>query len=101
MNLPPFLQVRSDGLHLAVRAQPRAGRTELAGVLGAELKVRIAAPPVDSAANEALVEFLAKTLQLPRRAVTLVRGATSRSKLLRLDGVAPAVAAERLQPPAS
>ncbi|MCW5558142.1 MAG: YggU family protein [Verrucomicrobiae bacterium] len=99
MNLPPFLQVRADGLHLAVRVQPRASRTEIVGVHGVELKVRVAAPPVDSAANEALVEFLAGTLQLPRRAVTLVRGASSRSKLLRVDGLAPAVAMERLQPP--
>lgn len=100
MTLPPFLQARGDGLHLAVRVQPRARRTELAGRMGDELKVRVAAPPVDSAANDALLAFIAETLGLPRRSVTLVRGATSRSKLLRLDAVAASEAAARLSPAA-
>ncbi|NDB75444.1 MAG: YggU family protein [Verrucomicrobia bacterium] len=82
-----------DGLFVAVKVQPRASRNEVGGLHGGELKVAVTAPPVDSAANEAVVELLAETLGLPRRAVTLVRGQTSRHKVLRLDGLtAPEVA---------
>lgn len=92
-TLPPFLRVQPDGLFVAVKVQPRASRNEVGGLHGGELKVAVTAPPVDSAANEAVVELLAETLGLPRRAVTLVRGQTSRHKVLRLDGLtAPEVA---------
>ncbi|NBR85588.1 MAG: YggU family protein [Verrucomicrobia bacterium] len=91
--MPPFLRVQPDGLFVAVKVQPRASRNEVGGLHGGELKVAVTAPPVDSAANEAVVELLAETLGLPRRAVTLVRGQTSRHKVLRLDGLtAPEVA---------
>lgn len=93
ITLPPFLRVQPDGLFVAVKVQPRASRNEVGGLHGGELKVAVTAPPVDSAANEAVVELLAETLGLPRRAVTLVRGQTSRHKVLRLDGLtAPEVA---------
>lgn len=81
---------------LALKVQPRASRNELAGVLGTELRLRVTAPPVDSAANEAVLEFIARLLGLPRRAVTLVRGQTSRHKLVRLEGIALDEAARRL-----
>ena len=84
MSPPPYLQEQNNGLLLAIRVQPRASRTELAGILGAELKVKVTAPPVDSAANDALVAFLADILDLPKRAVTLIRGQTSRHKVLLL-----------------
>ncbi len=73
---------------LAVRVQPGASRTGPAGptgVNGDELKVRLASPPVDGRANDELVRWLAKALGVPRSAVTLVRGQTSRSKVLRVD----------------
>lgn len=98
MSLPPYLQVQGSSLLLSARIQPRASRTELVGIFGAELKIKITAPPVDSAANEALVVFLAGLLDLPRRAVTLVRGQTSRHKVFRLDGIAAQDAAKRLIP---
>jgi len=97
---PPYLQAQNNGLLLAVRVQPRASRTELAGILGAELKIKVTAPPVDSAANDALVAFLADTLDLPKRAVTLVRGQTSRHKVLRLEGLTFQEAVTRLESPA-
>lgn len=62
---------------------------------GEALKVRLAAPPVDGAANEALMILLADALDVPRRAVTLVAGASSRSKLVQVDGIA-SNAVERL-----
>jgi uncharacterized protein (TIGR00251 family) len=93
---PPFLRAQPDGLFLAVKVQPRASRNEVAGLHGSELKVAVTAPPVDSAANAAVIELLAETLGLPRRAVTLVRGQTSRHKVLRLDGITAEAAADKL-----
>ena len=88
-----------DGTRVALRVQPRASRNELAGVHGDSLKVRLAAPPVDGAANEALVRFLAEVLGLPRAAVTLVAGLSSRSKAVQVSGLAPAEVASRLGVP--
>ena len=98
MNLPPFLKVSKNGLTLAVKVQPRASRNEIVGGEGAELKIRIAAPPVDSAANEALVKFLAEILDCPRSGVSLLRGQTARHKLVAITGVDAATAAARLTP---
>ncbi len=70
--------------------QPRASRTELAGLHGGALKVRVTAPPVDAAANRALIEFLAECLGVAKRAVRIVAGETGRTKLLEVDGVTPA-----------
>lgn len=83
----PFLRQQGAEVTLAVRVQPRASRTELGPSLGAELKVRISAPPVDDAANEELVRFLARQLGCPRSQVRLLRGRTSRSKLIGITGV--------------
>lgn len=96
-TLPGCLQIRGEHvLWLRVKAQPRASRNELAGLLGAELRVRVAAPPVDDAANEALVRFLAEILRLPRGAVRLQRGRTSPHKVVEIAGLAPTEAAHRL-----
>ena len=72
-----------------MRVQPRASRTELAGLHGGVLKVRVAAPPVDDAANRALIEFLAECLGVAKRGVRIVAGETSRTKVLEVDGVTP------------
>ncbi|MGH8170424.1 MAG: DUF167 domain-containing protein [Steroidobacteraceae bacterium] len=79
----------SRAVRFEVRVQPRASRTELAGMHGGALKVRIAAPPVDDAANRALIEFLAECLGIAKRAVRIVTGETSRAKVLEADGVTP------------
>ena len=65
-----------------MKAQPRASKNEVAGVLGAELKVRVTAPPVDSAANEALVEMFADLIGVSKGSVSLAKGASSRRKQL-------------------
>jgi uncharacterized protein len=96
MKPPACLSEREGALWLQVKAQPRARRNEISGLLGSELKVKITAPPVDSAANEALVEYLAATLNCPRRAVTLVRGQASAHKVFRLEGIALSQAANAL-----
>ena len=77
----------AGGVRLRVRVQPRASRTEYAGLIGGELKIRLAAPPVDGAANDALVRFLAQLLGVPRAAVVLTAGASSRSKVIDVQGV--------------
>ena len=89
------LTVRGTGVRFAVRVQPRAAQSEVVGVHGDALKVRLQAPPVDGAANVALVEFLADSLGVARRAVRIVAGESSRSKLVEVDGIAPD-AVERL-----
>jgi uncharacterized protein (TIGR00251 family) len=72
---------------LAIKAIPNAPRNEIVGWLGDALKVKVHAPPVEGRANEVLCEFLADTLKLPRRAVQVMRGDTSRQKLMRIDGL--------------
>ena len=87
MPLPPYLKVQNDVVYLHIKVQPRASRNEIGGVLGQELKVKVTAPPVESAANEELVRFLAELLGCPRQAVTLARGGSSRHKVIALRGI--------------
>jgi uncharacterized protein len=81
---------RSTGVRIAIHVQPRASRTEFAGIHGEALKIRLSAPPVDGAANEALVIFLTEHLALPRHAVTIVSGAQSRAKVVEITGLSAA-----------
>ena len=82
------MTVRDGGaVRFGVRVQPRSSRTEVAGVHAGALKVRLHAPPVDGAANEALVAFLAEALGVPRRQVRIVAGASSRAKVVEVEGV--------------
>jgi hypothetical protein len=82
-----FLKAQPDGVLLAVKVQPRASRDEIGEPLGNELRIKVTAPPVDSAANEAVVKLLAKTLGVGRGSVELVRGQTSRHKVFKLHGL--------------
>jgi len=75
------------GVTLAVRVTPRARKNEIAGVAGEALKVKLAAPPVEGAANAALCAFLAEQLGVRKSAVTLVAGQASRQKVVRVEGV--------------
>jgi uncharacterized protein (TIGR00251 family) len=79
--------------------QPRASRDEVAGVLGDEVRIRLTAPPVDGAANEALVRLLSARLSVPRSAVTIAAGHTGRHKLVRVAGLSVEEAASRLGVP--
>jgi uncharacterized protein (TIGR00251 family) len=81
---------------LAIKAVPNAPRSEVIGWLGDALKVKVHAPPVEGRANEVLCEFLAETLDLPRRAVTVLRGDTSRQKIIRIDGLSLTTVKSRL-----
>lgn len=84
----PFVATAS-GASVRVRVTPRAGRSSIAGVRDDVLLVRLAAPPVEGAANDALVELLARTFGVPRRGVRIVAGARSRTKRVELAGVTP------------
>ena len=81
---------------LALKVIPNAPHNEIAGRLGDAIKVKIHAPPLEGRANDALCEFLAECLNVPRRAVTVVRGDTSRQKVIRVDGLSLAEATTRL-----
>lgn len=81
---------------LAIKAIPNAPRSEVCGWLGEALKVKVHAPPVEGKANEALCAFLAETLDLPKRAVTVLRGDTSRQKVVRVEGLDLAAVKARL-----
>jgi uncharacterized protein len=83
----PFLRETAAGVYLAVKLQPRASRNQIQGLHGHELKIAVTAPPVDSAANIALLEFLAEHLKVNRNSLQLVRGQTSRHKTVFLAGV--------------
>lgn len=73
---------------LAIKVVPNAPRSAVAGWLGEALKVKVHAPPVEGRANEELCSFLAAQLGLPRRSVTVLRGDSSRLKLVRIEGLA-------------
>lgn len=84
------------GCEIDVLVAPRAARSQLVGLHDERLKVQLAAPPVDGAANAALVELLAGVLEVPRAAVEIARGATGRRKTVRVAGLAAAAARARL-----
>jgi uncharacterized protein len=88
----------AGGTLLTVRVTPRAGRTAIAGLGDGRVLVRLAAPPVDGAANDALLALFARRLGLPRSAVTIVRGLRSREKQVRIDGLSPDLVRARLDP---
>ena len=96
MTMPGFLRVQADGVLLSVKLQPRASANEIGDALGDELRIKVTAPPVDAAANEALVRLLAQQLNCPRNRVDLVRGHTSRHKTVKLYGLDPADVVARL-----
>lgn len=76
-----------QGVRVSIRVQPKASTTAIAGLHGDAIKVRVTAPPVDGAANDALVELLASTFGIPKRGITIVAGTSSRSKIVELQGV--------------
>lgn len=72
---------------LAIRVQPRAKRTEVAGERAGAVVIRVSAPPVDGKANEAVCKLIADRLNVPKSAVAIVRGESSRDKLVRIEGL--------------
>lgn len=97
---PGWLRETPEGFLLAVKLQPRASANEIGEPLGDELRIKVTAPPVDAAANEALLKLLAQTLDCPRGNVQLLRGHTSRHKTVLLRGVDRSVLWRALTTPA-
>ena len=71
-----------------IRVQPRSHADRVAGQLGGEWKIAVTAPPVEGKANQACIEFFARGLKVPRSAVRIVAGETSRHKRIEIEGVA-------------
>ena len=86
VRIPLPIQLTNNGILLRLRVVPRASRTEILGIQGGLLRIRLAAVPVDGAANEALIRFLADRIAVPRSAVRVVSGQTSRSKVVEISG---------------
>jgi len=76
-----------SSVRISVYVQPRASRTEVAGMHGDAWKIRVAAPPVDNAANAELIEFIAMKLDIAKRSVRIAAGGTGRRKIVEIDGV--------------
>jgi len=82
--MAPWARRVGDGWLLAIHVQPGAKTTQVAGLHGEDLKMRIAAPPVEGRANAVLEKFIARTLGVPRRCVSVVKGAASRRKTVHI-----------------
>ncbi len=80
----PWLSRTKAGIRIAVQVSPNARKSEIVSGDGDTLRIKLQAPPVDGKANDALVQFLAKKLQIPRKQVTITHGQTNRRKLLEI-----------------
>lgn len=93
MTSADWLRDTPDGVSLAIKVIPRAGVTKIAGTREGRLLIRLAAAPVDGAANDALINFLSELLKVPARQISVAAGAHSRNKTVMVAGVTAAQAA--------
>jgi len=95
-----YLRGQADGnsISLVIHVQPKSSRTRITGLHGDALKLCITAPPVDGKANATVIQFFAKLFKVPKAAVTIASGETSRDKRLVLVGISLAQAEAILQP---
>jgi uncharacterized protein (TIGR00251 family) len=96
MPLPNYIREQAGGVLLSIKLQPRASKNEIGQPLGNELRIKVTAPPVDAAANQALIALLADVLDCSRGQIELVRGRTSRHKFIRVQGISVDELAKRL-----
>ena len=96
MNVP-LIRTTTTGVRIELRVIPRASKTAIAGVRDGRLLLRVTAPPVDGAANVAVIAALAKALDVTRGAVRLVDGETSRNKSVEITGVTDVLVRRRLR----
>lgn len=85
----PIIRIEKDGdwIRFGVRVQPRSSRNQIMGEHEGDIRIKIMAPPVEGAANQALQRYLAEVLKLPKRDVRIVRGETSRRKVVEIRGI--------------
>lgn len=95
MNRPRH-NAAADSVTLSIRIQPRASKNEVVFMEDGGLKIRLTAPPVDGAANEALMKFLSTALSVAKSQVEIVSGHTSKNKIVRILGVSEADAKRML-----
>ncbi len=96
-DIRDLYDVDEDGVVITVHAQPGAGRSEIVGRFGDALKVKVAAPPEQGRANDAIVGLLAHEFGVKDAAVRLISGGTSRSKRFRVEGIEADIAKEVLE----
>jgi len=96
MHAAEFLKAVPGGVCLLLKVQPRASKNEIGEVVHDELRIKVTAPPVDAAANEAVLRLLAERLDCPRGAVQLIRGQTSRHKQVLVRGMTTEAVAAKL-----
>jgi uncharacterized protein (TIGR00251 family) len=95
---PPWCAAAARGVRLAIHVQPGAKVTEVVGLHGDALKLKLQAPPIDGRANDALVRFLAERLAVSRATVVITHGLASKRKLVEVAGVDAAAACAALLP---
>ncbi|MFH1260135.1 MAG: DUF167 domain-containing protein [Elusimicrobiota bacterium] len=83
-----------DRIELYIKVIPQAGKNQIVGIQGEQLKIKLTAPPVDGKANENLIDFLTETLPIKRSQLKIIRGLTSRSKVIEISG--PSIKIEHL-----
>ena len=93
-----WFRLENDGVSINIRLQPRASTESIDPPVSGELRVRVTAPPVDSAANEALLRLLARELSVPRNRIELVRGGASRHKVVKVYALSGNHVAAKLNP---
>ncbi|MDR4494771.1 MAG: DUF167 domain-containing protein [Nitrospirales bacterium] len=86
MKSEPWATEKKDGVELKCLLQPRAAQSQIMGIQGGEIKIRIQAPPLEGRANEELCQFLSKRVGVPQRSVQIVSGASSRHKRILIKG---------------
>jgi uncharacterized protein len=94
----PVISERADAVRVRLYLQPRAARTEVAGLHGDAIKLRVAAPPVDGAANSEVIRFLSKLLAVSASSVQVVSGHAGRRKTVEITGVTTAAVSKALLP---
>ncbi|MCR4441150.1 MAG: DUF167 domain-containing protein [Peptococcaceae bacterium] len=86
-----------SGVLFSIKVQPRAARNEIGGLQGQDLKIRLTAPPTEGEANEACIRFIAEWLDVPKNAVRIIAGHTSRHKIIKAAGISKGELIRRLE----
>ena len=92
-----WISPSTNGTVISLRIVPRSSKNEVCGELGDALKIKLQAPPVEGKANKALIEFLAKALDVPRNRISILAGDTGRNKRILVSGLPPTAIEQRLQ----
>jgi len=82
-----YIHTKDDGVILRLHIQPKAAKTEIAGIHGDRLKIRLKAPPVDGKANAELIRFLSDVLKIPKTRITITHGESGRQKTVLVEGM--------------